>query len=139
MPVLKILKVISASKNKWRHKRFYFFCFLFFAYHASISVFCCNADTLSNCAEWFAFIGKRAAPSLPGSPYAITFKSAAPESSGMTPMNVSTYACGDIALGCSCGDCPSSSVCTNTAPPPEHKEGSCSVRLGSLEVRTRQI
>lgn len=85
-------------------------------------------------AEWYAFIGRRAAPNLPGSPYAITFKSTAPESAGMQPMNVSAYSCGDTSLGCSCGDCPSALVCANTAPPREHEKSSCSVRIGSLKV-----
>lgn len=52
----------------------------------------------------------------------------------MRPMNVSTYSCGDVSLGCSCGDCPSSPVCSNTAPPP-HEGDKCSVRIGSLKVR----
>lgn len=53
----------------------------------------------------------------------------------MKPMNVTTYSCGDISLGCSCGDCPSSPVCSNAVPPASHKGGSCSVRFGSLKVR----
>lgn len=85
-------------------------------------------------ADWFAFIGRRAAPNLPGSPYAIKFWPSAPESSGMIPMNVSTYSCADVSLGCSCGDCTSSPVCSSAAPPP-HKSGSCSVKMGSLKVR----
>ncbi|XP_059634533.1 uncharacterized protein LOC132276909 [Cornus florida] len=88
-----------------------------------------------NFKEWFAFIGRRAGLGVPGSPYAITFKPTAPESSGMKPMNVSTYSCGDTSLGCSCGDCPLSAVCSNTASPPPHKKGSCSVRIGSLKAR----
>ena len=72
---------------------------------------------------------------MPGSPYAIKFNSNVTESSGMNPMNVSIYSCGDISLGCSCGDCPSSPVCSNTAPPASHKASSCSVRIGSLKVR----
>ncbi|KAG6774822.1 hypothetical protein POTOM_022195 [Populus tomentosa] len=84
--------------------------------------------------EWYAFIGRRAALDVPGSPYAMTFKPTAPESSGMKPMNVSTYSCGDISLGCSCGDCPQSPVCANTAPPPHHEGGSCAVRIGSLKA-----
>ncbi|OMO54600.1 hypothetical protein COLO4_36400 [Corchorus olitorius] len=87
-----------------------------------------------NFKEWFAFIGRRALPNLPGSPYAIQFKPSAPESSGMKPMNVSTYSCGDVSLGCSCGDCPASPVCSITAQPPSHKGATCSVRMGSLKV-----
>ena len=86
-------------------------------------------------AEWFAFIGRQAGLNLPGSPYAIQFQPTAPESSRMKPMNVSTYSCGDVSLGCSCGDCTSSPVCSNTAPPPSHKGATCSVRIGSLKVR----
>lgn len=84
--------------------------------------------------DWFAFIGKQAVPGVPGSPYAIAFRSSIPESSGMKPMNVSTYSCGDISLGCSCGDCPASQVCSNSAPASSQKEASCSVRIGSLKV-----
>ncbi|EOY15280.1 Patched family protein isoform 17 [Theobroma cacao] len=87
-----------------------------------------------NFKEWFAFIGKQAEPDLPGSPYAIQFQPTAPESLGMRPMNVSTYSCGDVSLGCSCGDCPSSPVCSNTAPPP-HEGDKCSVRIGSLKAK----
>ncbi|OWM70574.1 hypothetical protein CDL15_Pgr014247 [Punica granatum] len=88
-----------------------------------------------NFREWFAFIGRRAALTVPGSPYAINFLPNATETSGMRPMNVSTYSCGDTSLGCSCGDCPSSTVCSNIAPPQQHKEESCSVRLGSIKAK----
>ncbi|XP_062099185.1 uncharacterized protein LOC133805100 [Humulus lupulus] len=92
-----------------------------------------------NFIEWYAFIGRRAPATVPGSPYAIAFRSNISESSGMKPMNVSTYSCGDISLGCSCGDCPASPVCSNSAPPSSHKEGSCSVRLGSLKAKCIDI
>ncbi|KAF9686608.1 hypothetical protein SADUNF_Sadunf02G0006900 [Salix dunnii] len=88
-----------------------------------------------NFTEWYAFIGRRAPLNLPGSPYAMTFKPSAPESSGMKPMNVSTYSCGDISLGCSCGDCPHSPVCANTDPPPHQVGASCAVRIGSLKAK----
>ncbi|KAG5246598.1 NPC intracellular cholesterol transporter [Salix suchowensis] len=88
-----------------------------------------------NFTEWYAFIGRRALLDAPGSPYAMTFKPTVPESSGMKPMNVSTYSCGDISLGCSCGDCPQSPVCANTALPPHHEGGSCAVRIGSLKAK----
>ncbi|XP_038715394.1 NPC intracellular cholesterol transporter 1 isoform X3 [Tripterygium wilfordii] len=88
-----------------------------------------------NFKEWFAFIGRRADPNLPGSPYAINFLPAVPESSGMKPMNVTTYSCGDTSLGCSCGDCPSSSMCTSMAPATTHKGRSCTVRIGSLKAK----
>ncbi|KAF3628716.1 putative serine/threonine-protein kinase Cx32, chloroplastic-like [Capsicum annuum] len=92
-----------------------------------------------NFGEWYAFIGRRAPPAVPGSPYAINFRPTAPESSGMKPMNVSTYSCGDTSLGCSCGDCPSASVCSSSAPPPAQTEGSCSVRIGSLKVKCIEV
>lgn len=88
-----------------------------------------------NFREWYAFIGRRAGLNVPGSPYAITFKSNSSDSSAMKPMNVSTYSCGDTSLGCSCGDCPSSSVCSNTAPPSPHKKGSCSIKIGHLKAK----
>ena len=68
-------------------------------------------------------------------PYAITFWPNATASSDMKPMNVSTYSCGDISLGCSCGDCPSSSVCSNSASTTTNKKDSCSVKVGTLMVR----
>ncbi|KAH7849400.1 hypothetical protein Vadar_017340 [Vaccinium darrowii] len=89
----------------------------------------------TNFTEWFAFIGTRASPNVPGSPYAIDFKPTAPVSSGMIPMNVTTYSCGDTSLGCSCGDCPSSPVCSSSSPPSLDKKGSCSVRMGSIKAK----
>ncbi|GAV63482.1 Patched domain-containing protein/Sterol-sensing domain-containing protein [Cephalotus follicularis] len=88
-----------------------------------------------NFEEWFAFLGRKAVLNVPGSPYAIQFQSTAPELSGMKPMNVSTYSCGDTSLACSCGDCPSSPVCPAAASPSPHKRGSCSVRIGSLKAK----
>ncbi|XP_062027066.1 uncharacterized protein LOC133743216 [Rosa rugosa] len=88
-----------------------------------------------NFKEWFTFIGRQAAPNLPGSPYAIRFRSNATGSSEMIPMNVSTYSCGDNSLGCSCGDCPSSTVCSNTAVPVSLKKGSCTVKIGSIKAK----
>lgn len=85
--------------------------------------------------EWYAFLGRRAGLGVPGSPYAINFLPAAPESVGMKPMNVSTYSCGDTSLGCSCGDCPSSAACSSSGLPTPLKKGSCSVRIGSINVR----
>ncbi|KAK4390055.1 NPC intracellular cholesterol transporter 1, partial [Sesamum angolense] len=92
-----------------------------------------------NFREWYEFIGRRAGLGVPGSPYAINFLPSAPESSGMIPMNVSTYSCGDTSLGCSCGDCPSSAVCSNSALPPPPKKGSCSVRIGSLKAKCVEV
>ncbi|OVA00612.1 Sterol-sensing domain [Macleaya cordata] len=88
-----------------------------------------------NFKEWFAFIGHQAGLNVPGSPYAMNFRSAAPPSSGMKPMNVSVYSCGDTSLGCSCGDCPSSPTCSSSTPPSPHKKRSCSIRIGSLKVK----
>ncbi|PQQ11388.1 Niemann-Pick C1 protein-like [Prunus yedoensis var. nudiflora] len=88
-----------------------------------------------NFKEWFTFIGRQAPSSVPGSPYAIRFSSSVTESSAMKPMNVSTYSCGDNSLGCSCGDCPSSTVCSNTVSPVSRKGGSCSVRIGSVKAK----
>ncbi|CDY71178.1 BnaAnng36400D [Brassica napus] len=93
-----------------------------------------------NFREWFAFIGQKAPPGFPGSPYAINFKSSSPELSAMAPMNLSTYSCGDTSLGCSCGDCPSSPACSSPEPlPPPHEEDSCSFRLGPLKVRCIEL
>ncbi|XP_065637744.1 uncharacterized protein LOC112012854 [Quercus suber] len=92
-----------------------------------------------NFKEWFAFIGQKAPPGFPGSPYAIGFKSIVPESSKMELMNVSTYPCGDTSLGCSCGDCPLSPACSSSEPPSPPKKDSCSVRIGSLKATCVEI
>ncbi|CAA0830100.1 Patched family protein [Striga hermonthica] len=92
-----------------------------------------------NFSEWFAFIGRRAELGLPGSPYAINFLPVAPESSGMRPMNVSTYSCGDTSLGCSCGDCPSASACSSSEPAQSPKKDSCSLRIGSLNAKCVEV
>ncbi|GAB2243546.1 hypothetical protein Droror1_Dr00023674 [Drosera rotundifolia] len=87
-----------------------------------------------NFTAWFAFLGKRAPPMVPGSPFAISFRGSVPESSGMIPMNDTTYSCGDVSLGCSCGDCPSSATCSGSVGPPQ-KEGSCKIRIGALKAK----
>ncbi|KAG6434864.1 hypothetical protein SASPL_106508 [Salvia splendens] len=89
--------------------------------------------------EWYAFLGRRAGLGVPGSPYAINFLPAAPESVGMKPMNVSTYSCGDTSLGCSCGDCPSSAACSSLGLPTPPKKGSCSVRIGSINAKCIEV
>ncbi|XP_077219940.1 uncharacterized protein LOC143854074 isoform X2 [Tasmannia lanceolata] len=89
--------------------------------------------------EWFAFIGRQAELGVPGSPYAINFRSKVPESYGMKPMNISVYSCGDTSLGCSCGDCPSSPACSDSAPPAPQDKGSCSIRIGSLKVKCIEL
>ncbi|XP_018477401.1 uncharacterized protein LOC108848510 [Raphanus sativus] len=89
-----------------------------------------------NFKEWFAFIGQKAGVNLPGSPYGIKFSPLPPVSSGMKPMNVSTYLCSDDTLGCSCGDCPSAGACSSTAAaPPTQKRHACSIKIGSLEAK----
>ncbi|KAL1827885.1 hypothetical protein ACET3Z_006297 [Daucus carota] len=84
--------------------------------------------------EWFAFLGKRSDLGLPGSPYAINFRSSPPVLSGMEHMNVSTYSCGDTSFGCSCGDCPSSPACSYPEPSPPKKEY-CSLVIGFIQVK----
>ncbi|XP_073112906.1 uncharacterized protein [Elaeis guineensis] len=87
-----------------------------------------------NYKEWLAFIGHQANPNEPGSPYAIAFQIDV-DSSGMKPMNVTVYSCGDPSLGCSCGDCPSSSVCSDSASPAPREKQACAIRIGSLKVK----
>lgn len=84
--------------------------------------------------EWFAYLGHQANSNEPGSPYAITFRSKSNDSSGMMPMNVTAYSCVDSSLGCSCGDCPSSSVCFDSLPPAPHVKQFCSIKIVSLKV-----
>lgn len=88
-----------------------------------------------NFKEWFTFIGQKAAANVPGSPYGIKFLPNPPASSGMKPMNVSSYSCSDDTLGCSCGDCPSVAACSSTAAAPTLKKRSCSIKIGSLEAK----
>lgn len=90
-------------------------------------------------AEWFAFIGRKADLQVPGSPYGINFRPDADVATGMKPMNVTTYSCGDTSLGCSCGDCPSSPVCSSSTLSSPHNKGSCSVKIGSLKVNLLPI
>lgn len=89
-------------------------------------------------AGWFAFVGRQVGLNVPGSPYAINFTSIVPESSGMIPMNISAYSCSDTSLGCSCGDCPSP-TCSSSAAPSISKRSTCSVKMGSVEVKTLKI
>ncbi|EOX97437.1 hypothetical protein QUC31_015707 [Theobroma cacao] len=89
----------------------------------------------TNFKEWFEFIGQKAPPGFPGSPYAIDFKSSVPDLSGMELMNVSAYSCGDTSLGCSCGDCPSSPQCSNSEPPSPPKKDQCSIDIGPVKVK----
>ena len=86
--------------------------------------------------EWLAFLGRQAKPNEPGSPYLIAYRSDPSDSSGVKPLNSTIYSCGDPSLGCSCGDCPSSSVCTGSLLPQLNTETSCSVKMGSLKVGT---
>nr|CAB3487941.1 unnamed protein product [Digitaria exilis] len=85
--------------------------------------------------EWLAFLGRQANPNEPGSPYSITYRSDFSASSGVKPLNSTVYSCGDPSLGCSCGDCPSSSVCAGSLLPQLNTETSCSVKMGSLKVK----
>ncbi|KAH8497756.1 hypothetical protein Peur_073040 [Populus x canadensis] len=89
----------------------------------------------NNFKEWFAFIGQKAPPGFPGSPYEIDFKSTILDSSKMVPMNVSAYSCGDTSLGCSCGDCPLAPACSSSEPPSPPKKESCLIRIGPLKVK----
>ncbi|KAL5215204.1 hypothetical protein ABZP36_004356 [Zizania latifolia] len=85
--------------------------------------------------EWLAFLGRQANLNEIGSPYLITFPSDIGGSSGVKPLNATIYSCGDPSLGCSCGDCPSSSVCMGSLLPQLNRETSCSVKMGSLKVK----
>uniref|UniRef100_A0A0E0KTZ3 SSD domain-containing protein n=1 Tax=Oryza punctata TaxID=4537 RepID=A0A0E0KTZ3_ORYPU len=88
-----------------------------------------------NYKEWMAFIGRQANLNQIGSPYLITFPSDISGSSAVKPLNATIYSCGDPSLGCSCGDCPSSSVCTGSLLPQLNTETSCSVKIGSLKAK----
>ncbi|KAH1062991.1 hypothetical protein GYH30_005774 [Glycine max] len=88
----------------------------------------------SNFKEWAEFLGQKVPPGFPGSPYSILFKTAILDSSPMKLMNASVYSCNDTSLGCSCGDCPSSPVCSGSEPSPPRKDP-CSIGIGSLKVR----
>uniref|UniRef100_A0A0E0PCP2 SSD domain-containing protein n=1 Tax=Oryza rufipogon TaxID=4529 RepID=A0A0E0PCP2_ORYRU len=88
-----------------------------------------------NYKEWMAFIGRQADLNQIGSPYLITFPSDISGSTAVKPLNATIYSCGDPSLGCSCGDCPSSSVCTGSLLPQLNTETSCSVKMGSLKAK----
>eukprot|EP00252_Welwitschia_mirabilis_P020709 TRINITY_DN5121_c0_g1_i1.p1 TRINITY_DN5121_c0_g1~~TRINITY_DN5121_c0_g1_i1.p1 ORF type:complete len:1312 (-),score=235.79 TRINITY_DN5121_c0_g1_i1:193-4128(-) len=88
----------------------------------------------NNYRDWYAFIGKKASVGEAGSPYSIDFETVS-TSLSIEPMNVSVYSCGDSTLGCSCGDCPSSSACSDILPPSPPKNSSCSIHLGSVKVK----
>lgn len=102
-----------------------------FSFFLNSNVFCANCVLT----EWFAFLGQKAPPGFPGSPYSINFRPSASDSSVMEPMNVSVYSCADTSLGCSCGDCPSAPACSNFEPPSPPKEEACTLRIGSLKVQ----
>lgn len=88
----------------------------------------------ANYQEWFAFLGQKVPLGFPGSPYSIHFRTTVLDSSPMKPMNAPVYSCNDTSLGCSCGDCPSSPVCSGSEPSPPRKDP-CSITMGSLKVR----
>ncbi|XP_006652645.2 NPC intracellular cholesterol transporter 1-like [Oryza brachyantha] len=88
-----------------------------------------------NYKDWFAFLGRQANVNEIGSPYLITFPSDISGMSSVKPLNATIYSCGDPSLGCSCGDCPSSSVCTGSLLPQLNTETSCSVKMGSLKAK----
>lgn len=92
----------------------------------------------ANYQEWFAFLGQKVPLGFPGSPYSIHFKTTVPDSSPMKPMNAPVYSCNDTSLGCSCGDCPSSPVCSGSEPSPPTKDP-CSITMGSLKVVTIEL
>ncbi|KMZ68869.1 hypothetical protein ZOSMA_228G00010 [Zostera marina] len=54
-------------------------------------------------------------------------------------MNVSAYSCGDSTLGCSCGDCQSSPKCSDLSSLALPKKTSCSIKIGSLEVKCIEL
>ncbi|KAL0904906.1 hypothetical protein M5K25_027069 [Dendrobium thyrsiflorum] len=88
-----------------------------------------------NFGDFLAFLGSQAALNAPGSPYKIDFETNAPLSSGMKPINSTVYSCGDSLLGCSCGDCSSSSTCSDSAPLALLEKDSCKVAMGSARVK----
>ncbi|XP_020589386.1 Niemann-Pick C1 protein-like isoform X2 [Phalaenopsis equestris] len=88
-----------------------------------------------NYEDFLSFLGRQAALNSPGSPYKIDFKTNAPLSSGMKPLNSTIYSCGDSLLGCSCGDCSSSSTCSDSAPPALLEKSSCKISMGSVRVK----
>ncbi|WCJ40010.1 NPC intracellular cholesterol transporter 1 [Euphorbia peplus] len=89
----------------------------------------------TNSTEWLAFIGNKVPPGVPGSPYAIDFESSIPDSSDMRLMDVPIYSCGDTLLGCSCGDCPSNAVCSDSEPPTPHTEDSCLIIARPFKIK----
>ncbi|KAL2621017.1 hypothetical protein R1flu_001222 [Riccia fluitans] len=87
-----------------------------------------------NYTDWLSFMGHRAGPYEPGSPYQITYKTSGGEDKGMQPLNISVAPCWDSSLGCSCGDCPAANSCAEPLPPSEDKKEGCNVKIGPLQI-----
>ncbi|GBG66859.1 hypothetical protein CBR_g70736 [Chara braunii] len=84
--------------------------------------------------EWFAFMGKKAPPYEPGSPFTINFPKSLPRKSTMQPLGIEMVPCNDSLLECSCGDCPTAQDCAPPLPPIPRKAGGCSLALGGMNV-----
>eukprot|EP00249_Psilotum_nudum_P020094 c27562_g2_i2 orf=166-3330(+) len=85
--------------------------------------------------EWLSFLGMEAELYEPGSPFAIRFISSLPKAGAMRPLNVPVVPCWDSSLSCSCGDCPSASVCSEISPSVANSTSHCSVHIGSIEIK----
>lgn len=81
-------------------------------------------------------MGKLASLNTPGSPYAITYRAENTDNSAVKPLNATVYSCSDTSLGCSCGDCPSSPACASSTPTTSKHKTSCTIKMGSLKVKT---
>lgn len=88
-----------------------------------------------NYRDWFNFIGRKAGLYEPGSPYSIQFRTDVPDSSHMEPLDAPVTPCSDSTLSCSCGDCPSATMCSEPLPPPQNVSERCSFHVGSLKVK----
>ncbi|PRW56197.1 Niemann-Pick C1 [Chlorella sorokiniana] len=76
--------------------------------------------------EWFDFIGLLKDKRFPpvGSPFQMNFPPGPPPE-GISPLNSSIPSCGEGALACSCGDCPSAPGCEPPPPPPPPAPAGC--------------
>lgn len=80
-------------------------------------------------------MGKEAAPSLPGSPYPISFRTDVKEGNpAVTPFNSSVIACSDPSFECSCGDCPLVNSCAEPNPPAPSETKGCHVQIAGSQV-----
>ncbi|KAI3436838.1 hypothetical protein D9Q98_006248 [Chlorella vulgaris] len=81
----------------------------------------------TNYSQWFEFLGtikdKRFPPT--GAPFQMNFPPQQHTPEAMSALNSTMHSCGEGALACSCGDCPSAPGCEPPPPPPPPPPPGC--------------